>query len=606
MRWLIRRASNRLACAPNSSRTPRFSRTRPRRSRYYASGILAVLPRTTGALPSHSLEMNDTVMERLGRYQIREIIGEGAMACVYKAFDPEINRPLAIKLLKAQLRLDGEYRNRFLREAKGAGVLSHPNIVTVFDVGEDQGHPYIAMELVEGGTLAEEIKASKPLSTQQIVEIGIQLARALDYAHKRGIVHRDVKPGNIMRLTDSNTIKVADFGICRIDGSEAGDATQQTQIGNVLGTPHYMSPEQVIGEKVDSRSDLFSAGVVMYQLLTGHLPFEGDTLISVAYKITKTDPPSLDKIRSDLPLSLRRVIERALKKQPDKRFQTGEEFAQALLGVQHELADEAEKKGRTRGIPMAVRWALTMAAVVVITMTVTATILYKQQYAAMMDQVKDYGGSLAKFTATQMAVPLLSEDWAAMDVFVQEALGRQENFSYMSVVDYEGVVRASNVAAQANQKYAPPQATPVSSQDPQVTVQSHKMPDGRQVLDFAAPVLFQGKTIGGVHVGIYEAPLTAVANLVLVLLAILTFVTVAAVAGGTYLLAQRLSMPVRVLKNSLAELANGRLDYRIAETRKDEFGELYAEFDKTAAALERRYEEPPAPSTLSKHLTEGL
>ena len=201
-------------------------------------------------------------MERLGRYQIREIIGEGAMACVYKAFDPEINRALAIKLLKAQLRLDGEYRNRFLREAKGAGVLSHPNIVTVFDVGEDQGHPYIAMELVEGQTLAEELKDKRALTTKDIVEIGIQLTRALDYAHKKGIIHRDVKPGNIMRLTDTNTIKVADFGICRIDGSEATDATQQTQIGNVLGTPHYMSPEQVVGEKVDSRSDLFSAGVV--------------------------------------------------------------------------------------------------------------------------------------------------------------------------------------------------------------------------------------------------------------------------------------------------------------------------------------------------------
>ncbi|MFO1310809.1 MAG: protein kinase [Burkholderiales bacterium] len=551
--------------------------------------------------------MNDTAMQRLGRYQIREIIGEGAMACVYKAFDPEINRQLAIKLLKAQLRLDGEYRTRFLREAKGAGVLSHPNIVTVFDVGEDQGHPYIAMELVEGATLAEEIKSGKPLNTAEIVEIGIQLARALDYAHKRGIVHRDVKPGNIMRLTDSNTIKVADFGICRIDGSEANDSTQQTQVGNVLGTPHYMSPEQVIGEKVDSRSDLFSAGVVLYQLLTGHLPFEGDTLISVAYKITKTDPPSLDKIRSDLPLSLRRVVERALKKQPDKRFQTGEEFAQALVGVQRELAEEAEKKGRARGIPLALRWALTMAAVVAITMTVTATILYKQQYAAMMDQVKDYGGSLAKFTATQMAVPLLSEDWAAMDVFVQEALGRQENFSYMNVVDYEGVVRASNVAAQVNQKYATPQASaPVTSKDPQVTVQTLKIGDGRQVLDFSAPVLFQGKTIGTVHLGIYEAPLTAVANLVFVLLSILTVVTVAAVAGGTYLLAQRLAMPIRVLRNSLGELANGRLDYRIAETRKDEFGELYADFDRTAAALARRYETPPPPSTLSKHLTEGL
>ena len=529
-------------------------------------------------------------MDRLGRYQIREIIGEGAMACVYKAYDPEINRALAIKLLKAQLRLDGEYRNRFLREAKGAGVLSHPNIVTVFDVGEDQGHPYIAMELVEGQTLAEELKARKAMSTKDIVEIGIQLARALDYAHKKGIVHRDVKPGNIMRLTDTNTIKVADFGICRIDGSDTADATQQTQIGNVLGTPHYMSPEQVVGEKVDSRSDLFSAGVVLYQLLTGHLPFEGDTLISVAYKITKTDPPSLDKVRGDLPLSLRRIIERALKKQPEKRFQSGEEFAQALVGVARELAEEGQKQGR-RGIPLAVRWAATMAAVVAVTMTLTATVLYKQQYAAMMEQVKDYGGSLAKFTATQNAVPLLSEDWAAMDVFVQEALGRQENFSYMTVVDHEGTVRASNVAAQVNQKYAAPgAATGVASKDPGVAVQSHRIADGRQVLDFAAPVLFQGKTIGTVHLGIFEAPLTAVANLVLVLLAILTVVTVAAVAGGTYLLAQRLAQPIRVLRNSLQELANGRYDYRIAEARSDEFGELYAEFDRTAAALDKRHE----------------
>lgn len=529
-------------------------------------------------------------MDRLGRYQIREIIGEGAMACVYKAYDPEINRALAIKLLKAQLRLDGEYRNRFLREAKGAGVLSHPNIVTVFDVGEDQGHPYIAMELVEGQTLAEELKARKAMSTKDIVEIGIQLARALDYAHKKGIVHRDVKPGNIMRLTDTNTIKVADFGICRIDGSDTADATQQTQIGNVLGTPHYMSPEQVVGEKVDSRSDLFSAGVVLYQLLTGHLPFEGDTLISVAYKITKTDPPSLDKVRGDLPLSLRRIIERALKKQPEKRFQSGEEFAQALVGVARELAEEGQKQGR-RGIPLAVRWAATMAAVVAVTMTLTATVLYKQQYAAMMEQVKDYGGSLAKFTATQNAVPLLSEDWAAMDVFVQEALGRQENFSYMTVVDHEGTVRASNVAAQVNQKYAAPgAATGVASKDPGVAVQSHRIADGRQVLDFAAPVLFQGKTIGTVHLGIFEAPLTAVANLVLVLLAILTVVTVAAVAGGTYLLAQRLAQPIRVLRNSLQELANGRYDYRIAEARSDEFGELYAAFDRTAAALDKRHE----------------
>ena len=295
-------------------------------------------------------------------------------------------------------------------------------------------------------------------------------------------------------------------------------------------------------------------------------------------------------MRADLPLSLRRVIERALKKQPEKRFQSGEEFAQALLGVERELTDEGQKQGRARGIPLAIRWALTMAAVVAVTMTLTATVLYKQQYAAMMDQVKDYGGSLAKFTATQDAVPLLSEDWAAMDVFVQETLGRQD-FNYI-VVDHKGIVRASNVATQVNATYAPPDAVVVPSKDPGVTVKSHRIADGRQVLDFAAPILFQGKAIGEVHLGIYEAPLTAVANLMLVLLAILTVVTVAAVAGGTYLLAQRLAVPVRVMRNSLQELANGRYDYRIAEARKDEFGELYAEFDKTAAALEKRHEPP--------------
>ena len=516
------------------------------------------------------------------------------MACVYRAYDPDINRTLAIKLLKAQLRLDSEYHTRFLREAKGAGVLSHPNIVTVFDVGEDQGHPYIAMELVDGQTLAEEIKGKKALSTNDIVEIGIQLTRALDYAHKKGIVHRDVKPGNIMLVHDTNTIKVADFGICRIDDSDANDATQQTQVGNVLGTPHYMSPEQVLGEKVDSRSDLFSAGVVLYQLMTGHLPFAGDTLISVAYQITKTDPPSLDKLRPDLPLALRRIIERALKKQPDKRFQSGEEFAQALVGVARELADEGQKQGRTRGLPLPIRWALSMAALVAITMTLTATILYNRQHAAMLDQVKDYGGSLAKFMATQNAVPLLSDDAAAMDVFVQETLGRQD-FNHITVVDHQGIVRASNVAALVNAKYVAPTGTPLPSKDAGVKVDSFRAGDGREVLNFGAPVLFQGKEIGKVHLGIFAAPLTAVANLMLFMLAILTLVTVAAVAAGTYFLAQRLSAPVRVLRNSLDELANGRYDYRIADTRKDEFGELFAHFDRTAEALEKRHEPPKPP-----------
>ena len=516
------------------------------------------------------------------------MVGEGAMARVYKAYDPKIDRTLAIKLLKTHLLTDEEYRVRFFREAKGAGILSHPNIVTVFDVGEEDNHPFLAMEWVEGTTLADILKQGRKFTPKEVVEIGIQLARALDYAHKKGIVHRDVKPGNIMLVKESLTVKVADFGICRINEADTQRQGQQTQMGDVLGTPHYMSPEQVLGEKVDSRSDLFSAGVVLYQLLTGALPFDGDSLISVAFKITKSDPPSIDKLRPDLPLSLRRVIDRALKKPPDKRYQTGEEFAQALIGVARELSDDERKKG-SRGISLSVRWALMMAALVAVTMTLTAAVLYQRQYAAMLDQVKSYGGSLAKLVATEMAVPLLSEDWAAIDVFIQETTSRQ-NFNHLLVIDYQNVVRGSNDPALQNAKYTPPDAKPMESRDPGIAVQSERLADGRKVLDFMAPVLFQGTEIGKVRLGIYEAPLAEVANLVLILLAILTLVTVAAVAAGTYLLAQRMAGPIRVLRNSLDELAHGRYDYRIGDPRKDEIGELYAEFDRTAEALEKRHE----------------
>ena len=527
-------------------------------------------------------------MEEVGRYQVDLMVGEGAMARVYKAYDPKIDRTLAIKLLKSHLLTDEEYRVRFFREAKGAGILSHPNIVTVFDVGEEDNHPFLAMEWVEGTTLADVLKEGRKFTPKEVVEIGIQLVRALDYAHKKGIVHRDVKPGNVMLVKDSLTVKVADFGICRITEADTRSQGQQTQMGDVLGTPHYMSPEQVLGEKVDARSDLFSAGVVLYQLLTGALPFEGDSLISVAFKITKSDPPSIDKLRPELPLALRRVIERALKKQADKRYQTGEDFAQALIGVARDLTEDENRKGPGRGISLSVRWALMMAALVAVTMTLTAAVLYQRQYTAMLDQVKSYGGSLAKLIATEMAVPLLSEDWASIDVFIQETTSRQ-NFNYLLVIDYQDVVRGSSEPALVNVKYTPPDAKPLTSPDPGIAVQSERLVDGRTVLGFMAPVLFQGKEIGKVRLGIYEAPLAEVANLVLILLAILTLVTVAAVAGGTYLLAQRLAAPIRVLRNSLDELAHGRYDYRIRDPRTDEIGELFSEFDRTAAALEQRH-----------------
>ena len=189
-------------------------------------------------------------MEKIGRCRITGILGSGAMATVYKAHDPEIDRTIAIKVLKPELARNEDYRVRFIREAKGAGTLSHPNIVTVYDVGEQDGLPYITMEFVDGVTLAQWLERNPRLSVPQTVAIGAQLASALGFAHKKGIVHRDIKPGNIMLIGDAHTVKVTDFGICRIEGSEA---TQATRVGDVIGTPHYMSPEQVLGQPADSR-----------------------------------------------------------------------------------------------------------------------------------------------------------------------------------------------------------------------------------------------------------------------------------------------------------------------------------------------------------------
>jgi serine/threonine-protein kinase len=535
-------------------------------------------------------------MEKLGRYQLIEIVGEGAMARVYKAYDPEINRSIAVKLLKPQLASDAQYRARFLREAKGAGILSHPNIVTIYDVGVDGERPYIAEELVEGMTLADLMRSGKQLSTHEIVEIGTQLARALDYAHRRGIIHRDVKPGNIMLVANTTQVKVADFGICRIDSGDSAELTQATALGDVLGTPNYMAPEQVMGQKVDARSDLFSAGVVLYKLLTGTLPFEGDSIITVAVKIAQTEAPTIDKLRSDVPLSLRRVVERSLRKQPDKRFQTGEEMAQALAAVGRELQEAEERKAAGRRIPLGVRWALIMAALVALTMSATATILYQRQYQAMMDQVMGYGESLAKFMATQSAVPLLAEDWAAIEVFIQETMSRQ-NFPYLVVVDDEGTVRGANDAATVNTKYKPPGGQVVATPDKSVAVAQFVDGEDRRVLDFGAPILFQGKRIGEVHLGLFEEPLSRVARLILALLAILTIVTIAAVAVGTYLLARRLIAPLRKVKGGLDELQAGRYDVRIGEKRADELGEVFGAFDRAAAAIEARHDPQPEPST---------
>lgn len=267
----------------------------------------------------------------LGRYQVEKELGKGAMGVVYLGRDPKINRVVAIKTLALKDEFEGdelaEIKERFFREAETAGRLNHPNIVTIYDAGEEHDLAYIAMEFLHGHDLARYVKADALLPVPKVVNIVYRAALALDYAHQHNVVHRDIKPANIMYDPDKNSIKITDFGIARIT-----DASK-TKTGTVLGTPTYMSPEQVAGKKVDGRSDLYSLGVMFYQLLAGVAPFRGDSMATLMFKIANEAHAPVTEHRPDLAEKLpcmAAIIDRALAKDPEQRFQSGQEFAAAI------------------------------------------------------------------------------------------------------------------------------------------------------------------------------------------------------------------------------------------------------------------------------------
>jgi serine/threonine-protein kinase len=266
--------------------------------------------------------------EQIGRYVVQATLGRGAMGVIYKAHDPVIDRTIAIKLVHADL-LDGEDRTdyvaRFRGEAQAAGRCSHPNVVAVYDFAMHGENPYLAMEFIDGVTLSQIEKDGRRFSTPEIIDLMGQMLDGLGAAHALGVVHRDIKPANVM-LTAQGRVKVTDFGISRIDTSVL------TGAGAVLGTPSYMSPEQCRGEAVDARSDLFSAGVVLFELVTGRKPFTGASQHELWRKLLDEPPPDPAELRPDAPRFLLDVISRSLAKQPANRFASAQEMAAALRG----------------------------------------------------------------------------------------------------------------------------------------------------------------------------------------------------------------------------------------------------------------------------------
>lgn len=287
------------------------------------------------------------MISQLGRYEVLSELGQGAMGVVYKAKDPLIDRIVAIKTINLGMALEEkeEYEGRFYQEAKAAGRLNHPNIVTIYDVGKSADIAYIAMEFLQGRELRDVLRENDGLlPVDQVLDMVAQVASGLAYAHEHGIVHRDIKPSNIMLIRDGH-IKITDFGIARMASSAV-----RTQTGMVLGSPKYMSPEQVLGKVIDQRSDIFSLGVMLYEMLTGEAPFVGDNVNSIMFQTLNLVPAAPGTLNSNVPDMLNFIVAKALAKERDDRYQNAKDFAADLRACREVLPRSSRPIDTTPGV----------------------------------------------------------------------------------------------------------------------------------------------------------------------------------------------------------------------------------------------------------------
>src|SRR5580698_7857326 len=283
-----------------------------------------------------------------GRYELSHLVARGGMAEVYRAHDRLLDRPVALKVLFPELSVDRSFVERFRREAQAAANLSHPHIVPVFDWGEDNGTYFIVMEFIDGRPLSSILRTAGPLHPDRAAEIGADVALALDYAHRHGVIHRDIKPGNVL-ITDEGQVKVTDFGIARAVNTDES----LTQTGAVMGTATYFSPEQAEGLGVDARSDIYSLGVVLYEMVAGRPPFLGDSPVSVASKHVREQAPAPRQFNPSIPQDLEAIILKCMTKSPEFRYQTSMELRNDLLRFREgrEVGATRDPENATRMIP---------------------------------------------------------------------------------------------------------------------------------------------------------------------------------------------------------------------------------------------------------------
>ena len=516
----------------------------------------------------------------IGRYRIDGVLGEGAMSMVYAGFDPDIQRHVAIKCLHGNVATDPAYRQRFQIEARAAGHLTHPHIVTIFETGEtEDGRAYIAMERLSGETLASRVAAEGFPSIPIIIELVSQLAAALDYAHAQGVIHHDVKPDNIMLVEGWQYAKITDFGIAERDSLRSRNNDSSDEVG---GTPMYMALERLRGERGDARSDLFSLGVVMFWLITGRMPwsYSGDVERLLRQRARLPVPPIKLRDPSTPPI-LVDIVRTLMAPEPAARYQRGAELIDDLRLARRSYERSREALPDTRIQSLGVRWASLLGATVVLVLLVGMLAIYTRQNAAVTGLASDFGSSLGQMIASDAAENIVMGDRASTRALVED-VARNQQIDYLAIADRDGQIIASTQANEDGQTWPavnPAQEQPLSHGIGSYRTQRPSAGHAQDVLVFEVPIRYQTKTVGGLRLGISTAPLRAAQDTALWVIGAVLIATLLAVFLAAYWLFRRLRVALELLAAALLRVARGDYQHRIRLARRDEVGRLYAAFN---------------------------
>lgn len=512
-------------------------------------------------------------MDQLGRYKLQGIIGEGAMSQVYKAYDPVLQRTLAIKVLRPEFAEDKERLRFFLNEVQVSGKLNHQNIVHIFDVGEVDNMPFIVMEYVECQSLDDWIREQSELELDTTIDIVSQIASALEYAHEKGIIHRDIKPSNIL-IEPSGRVRLTDFGVAYLH--------EHTEVGcgeAIVGTPFYMSPEQLAGHSPDRRSDLYSLGVVFYQMVFGQLPFEASSIRDLMALIQQSE---VDLSTSGCPHAIKKVIQRLLHKKTSFRYPSAAELIKQLDALEIELS--AQDPSWSEKINASWRYTAIVATTLSVLLMGVLVLTLNDLSGNLSGVLSSYGRMLVQQTREQVDEALLLGDELNLGITV-ERMSTNTEIAYLIITDHQHQIVAASHSERVGEMYRPPLELEKLEESQNVSIFERRM-DGQRLYHMTSPIIFNEKQIGAVVMGLSAGSIDDVWDSTAWSLGAFVILACVLITVVVYYLCRFFAGQFKQLARALQSLYVGNYYTRLDVTRIDEIGHARRQFNELAEQME--------------------